>query len=182
MDWHLEVKIQAGDKQCSSCLLIQERMNNKILNTLTYLNHVEHDTCTMLGRNIKTRYFWLILILRLKKDWHSIRLDRMQLFSKEHFQLIVFQKLWDWKLEKSCMRNHTCLLERHQRSHCDTITIGPEGKFNLGSTVVQQPEGKVVRQSRGEVQHATFSQLTRNVLPTFSTKTQTNVWSIGETW
>ena len=34
------------------------------------------------------------------------------------------------------------------------------GKVQLGSTVDQQPEGKVVRQSRGEVQHATFSQLT----------------------
>ena len=34
------------------------------------------------------------------------------------------------------------------------------GIVPLGSTVDQQPEGKVVRQSRGEVQHATFSQLT----------------------
>ena len=28
------------------------------------------------------------------------------------------------------MRNHTCLLDHHQRSHHDRITIGPEGKFN----------------------------------------------------
>ena len=32
------------------------------------------------------------------------------------------------------------------------------GKVQLGSTVDQQPEGKVVRQSRGEVQHATLTQ------------------------
>ena len=32
------------------------------------------------------------------------------------------------------------------------------GKVQLGSTVDQQPDGKVVRQSRGEVQHETFSQ------------------------
>ena len=37
------------------------------------------------------------------------------------------------------------------------------GKVPLGSTVDQQPEGKVVRQSRGEVQHATFSQLTHPI-------------------
>ena len=37
------------------------------------------------------------------------------------------------------------------------------GKVPLGSTVAQQPEGKVVRQSRGEVQHATFSQLTQPI-------------------
>ena len=35
------------------------------------------------------------------------------------------------------------------------------GKVPLGSTVDQQPEGKVVRQSQGEVQRATFSQLTQ---------------------
>ena len=35
------------------------------------------------------------------------------------------------------------------------------GKVSLGCTVDQQPEGKVVRQSRGEVQHASFSQLTQ---------------------
>ena len=38
------------------------------------------------------------------------------------------------------------------------------GEVSLGSTVDQQPEGKVVRQSRGEVsQHATFSQLTQPI-------------------
>ena len=38
-----------------------------------------------------------------------------------------------------------------------------KGKVQLGSTVDQQPEGKVVPQSRGEVQHATFSQLTQPI-------------------
>ena len=37
------------------------------------------------------------------------------------------------------------------------------GNDELGSTVDEQPEGKVVRQSRGEVQHATFSQLTKTI-------------------
>ena len=38
------------------------------------------------------------------------------------------------------------------------------GEVPLGSTVDQQPEGKVVRQSRGEVSpHATFSQLTQPI-------------------
>ena len=42
------------------------------------------------------------------------------------------------------------------------------GNDELGSTVEQQPVGKIVRQSCGEVQRATFSQLT-------PTKTQTNL-------
>ena len=75
--------------------------------------------------------FWVDIDLAIKKkDWHSSKHDRMQLFSKEHFQRIVFQKLWDWRLEKFCMRNRTCLLDHHQRSHYDTITIGPEGMIN----------------------------------------------------
>ena len=37
------------------------------------------------------------------------------------------------------------------------------GKVQLGSTVDQQPEGKVVRQSRGEVHHETFSQPTQPI-------------------
>ena len=37
------------------------------------------------------------------------------------------------------------------------------GNDELGSTVDQQPEGKVVRQSCGEVQQATFSQLTQPI-------------------
>ena len=54
------------------------------------------------------------------------------------------------------MRNHKCLLDHHQRSHYDTI--GLEEKFHCVLQLINnQPEGKVVRQSRGEVQHATFS-------------------------
>ena len=37
------------------------------------------------------------------------------------------------------------------------------GKVPLGSTVDQQPEGQVVRQFRGEVQHETFSQPTQSI-------------------
>ena len=60
---------------------------------LTSLHHIERDKCTVHGMSIKTRYFGLILSLRLKRNEHSIRLDRMQLSFREHFQLIVFQKL-----------------------------------------------------------------------------------------
>ena len=40
----------------------------KILQRLTSINHVEHNTCTVLGRHIKIRYFGSILILRFKRD------------------------------------------------------------------------------------------------------------------
>ena len=59
------------------------------------------------------------------------------------------------------MRNHTCLLDHHQRSHYDTITIGPEGMINWALQLNNSQSVKIVRQSRGEVQLATFSQLTQ---------------------
>ena len=43
MDEYLEVRIQARDKQYSSCPLIQETKIMKILNKLTSLYHVEQD-------------------------------------------------------------------------------------------------------------------------------------------
>ena len=59
------------------------------------------------------------------------------------------------------MRNHTCLLDQKiSLRHDDNWT---RGKVQLGSTVDQQPEGKVDRQSREEVQHETFSQPTQPV-------------------
>ena len=70
----------------------------------------------------------------------------MQLFAREYFQLIVFQKLLNWKLEKSYTKKYTCHLDLHQRSHYVTI-----GQRNWGSKVVQQPEGETVEQPEGEV-------------------------------
>ena len=58
----------AEDRQYSSCPLIQETKTTEILNILTSLYHVEHDTCKIHGKDIKILYFGLILILRSKRD------------------------------------------------------------------------------------------------------------------
>ena len=56
-------------RQCSSCLLIQEMKVTKTQSILTSQYHVSRDTCTVHGRDVKTRYFWVdILILRSMKD------------------------------------------------------------------------------------------------------------------
>ena len=60
------------------------------------------------------------------------------------------------------MRNHTCLLDHHQK-----ISLRHDwtrGEVPLGSIVDQQPGGKVVQQLQREVsQHATFSRLTQPI-------------------
>ena len=56
---------------------------------------VMHNTCIMHGRDIKTQYIGSTSNLLLRKDYHSITLDRMRSSFKEHFQPIVFPKLLD---------------------------------------------------------------------------------------
>ena len=48
--------------------IVPEIKGIKILQRLTSMNHVEHNTCTMHGRDIKTWYFGSTLILRSKRD------------------------------------------------------------------------------------------------------------------
>ena len=67
MDSYLEVRIQARDRQYSFCLLIPGTKGIKILQRLTSMNHVVHNTCTVLGRNTKTRYFGLFFFLAIQK-------------------------------------------------------------------------------------------------------------------
>ena len=88
----------------------------------------------------------------------------MQSFFKEHFQLNVFQKLWDWRLEKFYMRNHTCPPSTTTKDLInDTITIGPEGKFNWVLQLINSQKVRLFDRSRGEVQHETFSQPTQPI-------------------
>ena len=102
-----------------------------------------HNTCTKHGKDIKTRYIRSISILRLKKDWHSIKLDRMPSSFKKHFQLIVFHKLLDWKLEESYTKK-VCLSPRPPPK----ISLKHEWTRELGSEVARQPEGEVARQAK----------------------------------
>ena len=111
-----EVKVWATNRQYSFCLLILWKKVTKILRWLTWMHHVVHNTCITHGRNTKTLFFESTSILLLRKDWHSIRLDRMQSSFKKHFQLLVFQKLLDWKLEKSFTKKYTCHLDLRRKS------------------------------------------------------------------
>ena len=88
-DWYLEVKVRARDRQYSSCLLILWTKVTKILRWLTWMFHVMHNTCTMHGRDIKTQYIGSTSILLFRKDWNSIRLDRMLSSFKKHFSYCI---------------------------------------------------------------------------------------------
>ena len=48
------------------------------------------------------------------------------------------------------MRNHTCLLDHHQRSHYDTNTIGPEGMMNWVLKLINNQQEKLFDDSHEE--------------------------------
>ena len=104
----------------------------KILNILTSLYHVERDTCTVHGRSIKTRYFGLILILRFKEG------------------LTFYQT-----------RSNAIILQGTLPAYCipKVVRLKTGEVLYEKSYMSPRPVGKIVRQSCGEVQRATFSQL-----------------------
>ena len=61
------------------------------------------------------------------------------------------------------MKDHTCLLDHHQRSHYDTITIGPEGKFNWVLQLINSQKVRLFDSLEERNQHETFSQPTKPI-------------------
>ena len=168
MDWYLEVRIRARDRQHPFCLLIQGTKIMKILKRLTWMFHVMHNMEETPRRGILG---WLIF--PFGQCWHSIRLDRMQSFFKEHVQFVVFQKLSDWRLEKSYVGKHTCHFEPPPK-----ISLRHDwarGEVPLGSTVDPQSEGEV------SCSTVTRSCQTSKILPTNPTNPKANLWLIRAT-
>ena len=86
----------------------------------------------------------------------------MQLSFKEHFQLIVFQKV-------ERLKTGEILYERRYLSHRPPPKISlkhdhnwTRGNDQSGSTVEQQPVGKLVQQSLGETLRVEFSKPTQS--------------------
>ena len=127
------------------------------------MNHVVHNTCIVLGRNIKTRYFGLILILRFKEGLTFYQTQSNAIILQGILPAFCIQKVvrvntGEVLYEKSYMspRPPPKISLRHDHDWT-------RGNDELGSIVEQQPGGKVVRHSRGEVQHVKFSQPTQPI-------------------
>ena len=130
MDWYLEVRIRAEDKQYSSCPLIQETKIMNILNILTSLYHVERDTCTMHGKTSRRGilgWYWSWNQRRIKILSDTIECN----YPSRNTSSLLYSKsceIEDWR--SFVWKIIRISLDHHQRSHYDTITIGPEGLTN----------------------------------------------------
>ena len=130
---------------------------------LTSLYHVEHNTCTVHGRDIKSGVVWVDIDLGIK--------EVLTLYQTRSNAIILQRTLPAYCTPiVARLKTGEVLYERPYLSPRPPPKISlrhdhnwTKGKVPLGSTVDQQPEGKVVRQSRGDVQHATFSQQTQPI-------------------
>ena len=73
----------------------------------------------------------------------SVKLCRMQLSFKEHFQPIVFRKLWDWWLEKSCMKEHTCPLRPPTKDLITTWSRLDQRQWHVGPQLNNSQSAKL---------------------------------------
>ena len=85
----------------------------------------------------------------------------MQLTFKEHFQLIVFQKVVRLKTGEVLYEKSYVSLRPPPKISLRHDHDWTRGNDELGSTGERQPVGKLVQQSCGEVQHAKFSKPTQ---------------------
>ena len=162
MDWYLEVKIWAQDKQCSSCLLIQEMKVTETLNVLTSLYHVSRDTCTVHGRKHQDAVIWVDMDLANKEGltFYQTRSNAIILQGTLPAHCIL-------KVER--LKTGEMLYERRYLSPRPPPKISlrhdhdwTRGNDQLGSTVEQQPVGKLVQQSFGKVPRVKLSKPTQS--------------------
>ena len=131
------------------------------LNILTSLYHVLRDTCTVHGRDIKTRYFWVDIDLAIKEGltFYQTRSNAIILQGTLPAHCIVKverlksgEKLYDRQYVSARPPPKISLKHDHDWT---------KGNDQLGSTVEHQPVGKLVQQSFGEVPQAGSSKPTQ---------------------
>ena len=74
--------------------------------------------------------FWVDIDLAIKKGLTFYQTRSNAIILQGTLPACCIPKVVRLKTGEVCMRNHTCLFDHRQRSHYDTITIGPEGKIN----------------------------------------------------
>ena len=142
-------------------LPIDPRDKNKDPEYVTFLYHVERNTCTVHGRSIKTRLFRVDIDLAIRKGltFYQTRSNAIILqgtLPAHCIPKVVRLKTGEVLYEKSFLspRPPPKISLRHDRDWT-------RGNDEWGSTVEQQPVGKLVQQSFGKVQHAKFSKPTQ---------------------
>ena len=108
--------------------------------------HVMHNTCTMHGKDIKTRYIGSTSIIAIQKGltFYQTRSNAITLQEKLPpycIPKVVRLKIGEVLYEKVCM----------SPPPPPKISLRHEWTRELGSKVVRQPEGEAVRQPEGEV-------------------------------
>ena len=152
------------NKQCSSCLLIQEMKVTEILNVFFFTSpyHVSRHTCTVHGRGIKTWFFGSILILRSVKGLTFYQTRSNAIIPQGTLPACCIPKVVRLKTGE-------VLYEKSYESPRPPPKISlkhnhdwTRGNDQSGSTVEHQPVGKPVQQSFREAPRAEPSKPTQS--------------------
>ena len=117
----------------------------------------------MHGRNIKTLFFWVDIDLAIRKGLTFYQTRSNAIILQGTLPVFCIPKVVRLKTGEVLYEKLNMSLRPPPKISLRHDHDWTRGNVPLGSTVDQQPEGKVVRQSRGEVQHATFSQVTQPI-------------------
>ena len=151
-------------------LLILWTKVTRILMILTWKYHIMHNTCTMHGSEIKTQYVGSTSTYYWERIAVLPNLVERKYFSRNNFQLILFQKLLKWNLEKSYTKKYTC----HFDIAKDLIRTRL-GKVNWVRELLDRLKGISTTPRRK-------SYSTSKKFPTTPTNSKSNSWMIGTTW
>ena len=130
MDWYLEVTIQAEDKQYSSCPLIQETKDHD------YPEHIDFSGPRR-ARYVHTAWkkhqdavFWVDIDLSIKEGLEFYQTRSNAIILQGTLPASCIPKVVRLKTGEVLYEKSYISFRPHQRSHWDTITIGPEGMMN----------------------------------------------------
>ena len=118
MDWYLEAKIWAEDRQYSSCPLIQETKANKILKRLIWMYHVVylHNA----WKRHQHTVFWVNINLAIRKEFNilpnSIECDH---FSRNTSSLL-YSKSYQIEIWRSFTRKSKHVTSTSAKDHIET--------------------------------------------------------------
>ena len=134
----------------------------KILNILTSLYHVERDTCTVHGRNInQDAVFWVDIDLEIKEGLTFYQTRSNAIIFQGTLPAYCIPKVVSMKIGEVLYEKSYVSLRPPPKISLRHDHDWTRRNYELGCTVEQQPVGKLVQQSCGEVQHAKFSKPTK---------------------
>ena len=160
LDWYLEVKIQAEDKQYSSCPLIQET-NHKDPEYIDFSVPRRAKYVHSAWKKHQDAAFWVDINLAIKEGLTFFQTPIECNYTSRDTSSLLHSKSWKIQNSRSFVWKTILVSSTTTKDLIETRSQLDQRNDQLGSTVEQQPVGELIQQSFGEGQHVKFSKPTQ---------------------